>query len=445
MRAGLADGSVRVVIGTHALAAEGVRFADLGLVVIDEEQRFGARQKERLRALRQGVHVLTLSATPIPRTLQAALAGLVDLSVIATPPVRRRPPRTFIMPFDPVVVREGLRREHGRGGQSFVVCPRIRDLQPMAGQLAASAPELDVVIAHGRMKGAVLDEIMVRFAAGAHDVLLTTDIIEAGLDIPNANTMLIWHADRFGLAQLHQLRGRVGRGVRQAATYLLTDPDARLAPATEQRLRTFEALEGLGAGFAVGERDLDLRGAGDLLGAEQAGHVRLIGTQLFQQLFARALHRARGDAPPDERPVELHLGIPFVVPADYVPEPDVRIGLYRRLIALGSEAEVEAFEAEVADRFGPPPEPVRHLIGLARLRQRCRAAGIARLEAGPRGIAVEFWDVDAARRRYPARESRDPELRWRGDRLVCAKASAHPEQRLGAAGDLLTRLEQGRR
>ena len=445
VRAGLADGSVRVVVGTHALASEGVRFADLGLVVIDEEQRFGARHKERLRALRNGVHVLTLTATPIPRTLQAALAGLVDLSVIATPPVRRRPPRTLVVPFDPVVMRDALRREHQRGGQSFVVCPRIRDLEPMAGRLAELAPELDVVIAHGRMQAALLDELMVRFAAGAHDVLLTTDIVEAGLDIPNANTMLIWRADRFGLAQLHQLRGRVGRGARQASAYLLTDPDAPLAPATEQRLRTFEALEGLGAGFAVGERDLDVRGAGDVLGADQAGHGRLIGTELFQQLFARALHNARGDALPDQQPVELHLGIPFAVPEDYVPEPDVRIGLYRRLAALASEAEVEEFADEVADRFGPPPEPVRHLIGLARLRQRCRAGGIARLEAGPKGIAVDFRDGDAARQHRRIECPAGSELHWRGDRLVCANSTVTPEQRLRAAHALLDRLQQSSR
>jgi transcription-repair coupling factor (superfamily II helicase) len=445
VRAGLADGSVRVVIGTQALAAEGVRFADLGLLIIDEEQRFGAQQKERLRSLRQGVHVLTLSATPIPRTLQGALAGLMDVSVIATPPVRRRAGRTFVMPFDPVVVRQALRREHQRGGQSFVVCPRIQDLQPIADRLAELAPELDVVSAHGRMKGAVLDELMVRFAAGAHDVLLTTDIIEAGLDIPNANTMLVWRADRFGLAQLHQLRGRVGRGARQGSTYLLTDPDATLAPATEQRLRTLEALEGLGAGFAVGARDLDLRGAGDLLGADQAGHVRLIGTGLYQRLLARALERARGQAPADDHPVELRLGIPVVIPDGYVPEQEVRIELYRRLSTVAGEAAVEEFALELADRFGPPPEPVRHLIGLARLRQRCRGLGVARLEAGPKGIAVQFRDPGAARRQLSSFEGRAPDLAWRDDRLVCTRPTATPDQRLEAVSELLTRLERSSR
>jgi transcription-repair coupling factor (superfamily II helicase) len=282
---------------------------------------------------------------------------------------------------------------------------------------------------------------MVRFAAGAHDVLLTTDIVEAGLDIPNANTMLIWRADRFGLAQLHQLRGRVGRGARQAWTYLLTDPDAALAPATLQRLRTFEALEGLGAGFAVGERDLDLRGAGDLLGADQAGHVRLIGTELYQQLLVRALHRARGDGVADRQPIELHLGVPFAIPANYVPEPDVRIGLYRRLADLTSEAEVEEFGDEIADRFGPPPESVRHLIGLARLRQRCGALGIARLEAGRKGIAIEFHEGLAPRHR-PIECPPDAQLHWRGDRLVCTHSSATAEARLRAVDALVDRLAE---
>jgi transcription-repair coupling factor (superfamily II helicase) len=275
---GLARGTIDVVIGTHKLASKGVKFHDLGLVIIDEEQRFGLEQKQALRALQPGAHVLTLTATPIPRTLQEALIGIMNLSVIAEAPVRRQPIRTFILPFDPVVVREALLRERNRGGQSFFVCPRIADLEPMTRRLGELAPELDVVVAHGRMKADVLDAAMVAFADGAHDVLLTTNIIEAGLDIPAANTILVWRPDRFGLADLHQLRGRVGRGRIRAVAYLLSDPDAPLAPATRQRLQTLEALEGLGAGLAIGRHDLDRRGAGDLLGADQAGHVRLIGT-----------------------------------------------------------------------------------------------------------------------------------------------------------------------
>ena len=298
-----------------------------------------------------------------------------------------------------------------------------------------------MALAHGRMKGEVLDEIMVGFAAGAHDVLLTTDIVEAGLDIPNANTMLVWRPDRFGLAQLHQLRGRVGRGARQAAIYLLADPDAPLAPATEQRLRTLEAMEGLGAGFAIGVHDLDLRGAGDLLGSDQAGHLRLIGTGLYQRLLTGALARARGETPADDRPTELHLGIAAMIPTDYVPEPEVRIGLYRRFAELTDDVSVADLDEEIADRFGPPPEEVRQLIELSRLRQRCRRAGIARLEAGPKGIAVEFRDPARVRERL----ANDPDLHWRGERLVWRTDGRSRGERVRAAHELLDRLPRSTR
>jgi transcription-repair coupling factor (superfamily II helicase) len=421
VRSGIADGSVRIAIGTQALLSEQVRFADLGLVIIDEEQRFGARQKEQVRDLRNGVHVLTLTATPIPRTLQSALVGLQDISVIATPPVRRRPVRTFVTPFDPAVVLEALRREAQRGGQSFFVCPRIQDLQPMAERLARLVPDVDVVVAHGRMKTDALDEIMVRFAAGAHDVLLTTNIIESGLDIPNANTMLVWRADRFGLAQLHQLRGRVGRGARRAAIYLLSDPEKPLPPATEQRLRTLEALEGLGAGFAIGARDLDLRGAGDLLGQEQAGYVRMIGTELFQRLLRRALSRVRGEADPIDCRLDVALDTPALIPADYVPEPEIRIALYRRLLELSDAAEVAAFAEELVDRFGPMPAPAEALVGFADVRRRCCALGIVRLEAGPKAVALEFQDEAALRRAAADLGAQDADLRVRDRRLIIAR------------------------
>jgi transcription-repair coupling factor (superfamily II helicase) len=441
VRSGIADGSVRIAIGTQALLSEQVRFADLGLVIIDEEQRFGARQKERLRRLRDGVHVLTLTATPIPRTLQAVLVGLQDVSVIATPPVRRRPVRTFVTPFDPAVVLEALRREAQRGGQSFFVCPRIQDLQPMADRLARLVPELDVVVAHGRMKTDALDEIMVRFAAGAHDVLLTTNIIESGLDIPNANTMLVWRADRFGLAQLHQLRGRVGRGARRAAIYLLADPGRPLPSATEQRLRTLEALEGLGAGFAIGARDLDLRGAGDLLGEEQAGYVRVIGTELFQRLLRRALHRVRGEADPIDCRLEVALDTAALIPADYVPEPEIRIALYRRLLELTDAAEVAAFAEELVDRFGPMPPSAEALVGLADLRRRCCALGIVRLEAGPKAVALEFEDDAALRRAAADLGARGADLLVRDRRLIVARDPDGPRLDLPHLRHFLDRVE----
>ncbi len=282
---GLASGEVRVVVGAQGIASEGVRFARLGLVVIDEEQRFGEADEARLAGLRQGdeaVHALAMTATPIPRTLQGALVGLRDVSVIATAPVRRQPTRTFVLPWDLPVAREALLREHRRGGQSFVVVPRIGDMNDMAAKLAEAVPELRVVQAHGRMRADALEEAVVGFSDGEGDVLLATNIIEAGLDIPRANTMLVLGAERFGLAQLHQLRGRVGRGQRRGSVYLMTDPGRRLAPATRQRLRTIEALSGLGAGVAISAADFDQRGAGDLFGEKRAGHVRTIGTELYQ-------------------------------------------------------------------------------------------------------------------------------------------------------------------
>jgi transcription-repair coupling factor (superfamily II helicase) len=293
------------------------------------------------------------------------------------------------------------------------------------------------------MKGAALDEIMMRFAAGAHDVLLTTNIIEAGLDIPNANTMLVWRADRFGLAQLHQLRGRVGRGARRAAIYLLTDPEKPLPATTQQRLRTLEALEGLGAGFAVGARDLDLRGAGDLVGEEQAGYVRVIGTEPFQRLLRRALCRVRGDADPMESRLELQLGTPALIPVDYVPEPEIRIALYRRLLALTDRAEVTEFAEELVDRFGRMPAPVEALIGLADLRRRCCALGILRLEAGPKAVAIEFQDDAALRRAAAHLGATGAGIRVRQRRLIVPRGTEGREVDLPALQLLLEQVARG--
>ncbi|HEY0523566.1 MAG TPA: TRCF domain-containing protein [Stellaceae bacterium] len=443
VKKGLADGGIRIAIGTHALAGKGVAFKDLGLLVIDEEQRFGTKQKQMLRALgKAGVHVLTLTATPIPRTLQAALVGLQELSVIATPPVRRQPIRTFVMPFDPVVVREALRRERARGGQSFVVCPHIDDIEPMAERLAALAPELEILCAHGRMPADRLDQIIVGFADGRGDVLLATNIIETGLDVPAANTILVWRADRFGLAQLHQLRGRVGRGRVRAACYLMTDPQAKVAAATEKRLRTLESLDRLGAGFAISARDLDLRGAGDLVGSDQAGHMKLIGIDLYQHILEGALAVARGEPQPEDRQPELRLGVKLTVPAEYVPEEELRIGLYRRVAELRRPEEVDELAAEIEDRFGTPPDAVRRVLAAARLRLACHAFGIFRLEAGPQAIALTFQG-DSGKRQGVAKavEASGGTLRWRGERLIAAVPTAEPEERLKAVERLLASLD----
>jgi transcription-repair coupling factor (superfamily II helicase) len=387
VKRGLADGSVRVVIGTQMVAGKGVAFQDLALVIIDEEQRFGAADKAKLRALAADAHVLTLTATPIPRTLQTALVGLQDLSLITTPPARRLPIRTNVASWAPELVRPALLREKKRGGQSFVVVPRIEDMAPMAGKLRALVPNLSIREAHGKMPAAGIDEEMIRFASGDGDILLATNIIEAGLDIPRANTMLIWRADRFGLAQLHQLRGRVGRGRVRGNLLLLTEPDAAIAPATLKRLRTLEALDQLGAGFAISARDLDLRGAGELLGDEQAGHMKLIGLGLYQHLLEQALRVARGERVDDWMP-ELHLGTGGRLPESWIPEEEVRINLYARLARLASAAELDAWAEELEDRFGTLPPEAATLLAVARIRQLAREAGIARIDAGPAAIAL---------------------------------------------------------
>jgi transcription-repair coupling factor (superfamily II helicase) len=440
VKKGLASGETRIVVGTHALAGRGVTFKDLGLLIVDEEQRFGAAQKEKLKALGRNVHVLTLTATPIPRTLQAAMVGLKDLSVIATPPARRQPVRTFLTSFDPVSVRTALLRERQRGGQSFVVCPRIEDIEPMRARLGEIAPELQVVAVHGKMPAETIDAAMVDFADGVGDVLLATNIIESGLDVPRANTILIWRPDRFGLAQLHQLRGRVGRGRSRGTAYLMTESDADLGTATERRLRALESFDRFGAGFAISGRDLDLRGSGDLVGEEQAGHVKLIGPGLYRHLLERALATARGEAPEEDWTPAIRLGLAAAIPESYIPEPEIRIGLHARLARMGPDEDPDEFAEELADRFGPLPEEVANLMALASLRREARALGIERLDAGPQAIAASFragMDLPSLAARVTAAGE---EMVWRGERLVWQHPTETPEERRAAAARFLRLL-----
>ena len=431
VKAGLADGSIRVVVGTGAVAGKASIYADLGLVVIDEEQRFGAADKTRLRDLGAG-HVLTLSATPIPRTLQNALIGLQQLSIIATPPARRQPIRTQIGAFDPETVRTALLRERGRGGQSFVVVPRIEDMAPLAAQLAKLVPELELVEAHGKMPAAELDDAMVRFACGDGDVLLATNIIEAGLDVPRANTMVIWRADRFGLSQLHQLRGRVGRGSRRGQVLLLTDPEHKIAARTLKRLRTLEAFDRLGAGFAIAGRDLDMRGAGDLLGEAQAGHMKLIGVDLYQFLLASAVRAARGEDVERWTP-ELHLGLEGRLPAEWIPDEELRVTLYTRLARLADPEEIEHFAEELEDRFGVPPPEAITLLTVARIRAGAKAAHIARVDAGPAAIAL-------TPRRDFAGDAGAAGLEEKGGRWLCKERIEDAAERLHRVAELLAEL-----
>ena len=377
------------------VAAADTRFADLGLMIIDEEQKFGAALKDQLRGLAVDGHLLTLTATPIPRTLQAAMVGIQDVSVIASPPARRRPIRTFLAPFDAASLRTALMREKRRGGQSFVVVPRIEDIAPLAERLAKLTPELSVRIAHGGLSADEADAVMVGFADGEGDVLLATNIIESGLDVPRANTMIVWRPDRFGLSQLHQLRGRVGRGRTQGVAYLLSDPEDDLSDATRARLSTLEAFDRLGSGLAISARDLDLRGGGDLVGEDQAGHVKMIGAALYQRLLERAVRVARGEIEAGEWTPDLVLGEAGSIPVDYVPDAVTRIGLYGRLARMEALDEIDAFEEELEDRFGAIPDQAATLLVLARLQALARAADVRQVRAGPKGVALTLTPLTA--------------------------------------------------
>ena len=395
-RDGMARGTVDIVIGTHALLAKGIRFQNLGLLIIDEEQHFGVTHKERLKQLRTDIHVLTLTATPIPRTLQLSLTGVRDLSIIGTPPVDRLAIRTYVSEFDSVTLREALLREHYRGGQSFYVVPRISDLPEIEEFLKAQLPELSYVVAHGQMAAGELDDRMNAFYDGKFDVLLATTIVESGLDIPTANTMVVHRADMFGLAQLYQIRGRVGRSKTRAYAYLTTKPKARLTPAAEKRLRVLSSLDTLGAGFTLASQDLDIRGAGNLLGEEQSGQMRDVGFELYQSMLEEAIAKIRagemeGLSEADEQwAPQINLGVPVLIPEDYVPDLDVRLGLYRRLSSLTTKVELEGFAAELIDRFGKLPKEVNTLLLVVRIKAMCKRAGISRLDGGPKGATVQF-------------------------------------------------------
>jgi transcription-repair coupling factor (superfamily II helicase) len=395
VRAGLADGSISIVIGTHALMAKSVTFSDLGLLIVDEEQHFGVAHKERLKQLKADVHVLTLTATPIPRTLQLALTGVRDLSLITTPPVDRLAVRTFIMPFDSLVIKEAIAREKFRGGQIFCVVPRIEDLDPMAARLREIVPDVRTIMAHGRLSPTELERVMTEFGEGKYDILLATNIVESGLDMPAVNTLIIYRADMFGLAGLYQLRGRVGRGKQRGYAYLTWPVHHRLSAAAEKRLEVMQTLDTLGAGFTLASHDLDLRGAGNLLGDEQSGHIREVGIELYQQMLEDAVNAIRAEGK-RQKPVErdwtpnINLGLPVLIPETYVSDLPVRLGLYRRIGALQNDAESEALAAELVDRFGKLPPEVENLLETVALKRACREAGVEKLDAGPKGMVISF-------------------------------------------------------
>ena len=395
VKKGLAEGTVDIVIGTHALLGKNIKFKDLGLIVVDEEQHFGVAHKERLKQLRAEVHVLTLTATPIPRTLQLALSGVREMSIIATPPVDRLAVRTFVSPFDPVTVREALLRERYRGGQAFYICPRIEDLAGAKDFLDRHVPEVRVAVAHGQMPARILEDVMSAFYDGKFDVLLSTTIVESGLDIPTANTLIVHRADMFGLAQIYQLRGRVGRSKLRAYA-LLTLPAARkITPQAERRLKVLQSLDTLGAGFQLASHDLDIRGAGNLLGDEQSGHIKEVGYELYQQMLEEAVisMKAGITAPaPDRWSPQITIGTPVLIPEDYVTDLPVRLALYRRLAEIEDDRAIEAFAAELVDRFGPLPDEVEYLLQVVAIKSLCRRANVERIEAGPKGAVLGFRD-----------------------------------------------------
>ncbi|PHS28762.1 MAG: transcription-repair coupling factor [Robiginitomaculum sp.] len=391
-REGLASGQTDIVIGTHALLGKQIKFRDLSLMIIDEEQHFGVRHKEQLKALRADVHVLTLTATPIPRTLQMALSGIRELSLIATPPVDRLAVRTYVAPFDEVTVREALLRERFRGGQSFFVVPRILDLDEIEQFLRNSVPEVSYIVAHGQMNPSDLEDIMTAFYEGRYDVLLSTTIIESGLDIPTANTLIVHRADRFGLSQLYQLRGRVGRSKVRGYAYLTIPAKFKITKTAEARLKVLSSLDTLGAGFMLASHDLDLRGGGNLLGEEQSGQIRDVGVELYQAMLEEAVAEMKtGDAQSDsEWTPQINTGVSVLIPDHYVPDLDVRLQLYRRLAGTESAEEREAFAAELIDRFGPLPDEAKHLLSVMQIKALCKKAGIEKADAGPKGVVLTF-------------------------------------------------------
>jgi transcription-repair coupling factor (superfamily II helicase) len=446
VKKGLTDGSIDVVVGTHALLGKAIKFRDLGLLIVDEEQHFGVSHKERLKQLRAEVHVLTLSATPIPRTLQLALTGVRELSIIASPPVDRLAVRTFVAPHDPLMIREALLRERYRGGQAFYVVPRIEDLAGVKDFLEKSVPEMKVAVAHGQMAPSIIEDIISAFYDGKYDILLSTTIVESGLDIPNANTLIVHRADMFGLAQLYQLRGRVGRSKLRAYALFTLPAQQKITAQAEKRLTVLQSLETLGAGFQLASHDLDIRGAGNLLGEEQSGHIKEVGFELYQSMLEEAIVNLKAGIaePPAERwSPQITIGMPVLIPEDYVADLPVRLSLYRRLGDLDTDDEIENFAAELRDRFGVLPDEVRYLFKVAAIKAYCRRANVEKVDAGPKGAVISFRDNKFAQpdRLVSFIRQHGQAARVRPDmKVVFFQDWETPEERLKGTGEILRQL-----
>ena len=450
IKVGLADGTVDIVVGTHALLAQGINIKNLGLLIVDEEQHFGVVHKERLKQMRAEVHVLTLSATPIPRTLQMALTGVRDMSIIATPPVDRLAVRTFVLPFDGVVIREAILRERFRGGQTFYVVPRLADIDGLIERLKSLIPEITTAVAHGQMSPTALEDVMNAFADGKYDVLLSTNIIESGLDMPRVNTIVIHRADMFGLSQLYQLRGRVGRAKQRGYAYLTLPSENKPTAAAMKRLDVMQTLDSLGAGFSLASHDLDIRGAGNLLGDEQSGHIKEVGVELYQNLLEEAVTAARAGAANEktaeqsqEWSPQINTGAAVLIPDTYVKDLGARMSLYRRIATLSDRAEIDAFAAELIDRFGELPAEVENLLDVVSIKVLCRISNIEKVDAGPKGATVSLRNnifpnpgglVD-----FIARSSGTAKLRP-DQKIVFIRPWETPQERIKGLQSLLTQI-----
>ncbi|RPJ03801.1 MAG: DEAD/DEAH box helicase, partial [Deltaproteobacteria bacterium] len=384
------EGKVDIVIGTHRLLQKDVTFRDLGLVVVDEEHRFGVSHKEKLKQLRKLVDVMTLTATPIPRTLQMAISGIRDLSLIQTAPENRLAIRTFVVRYDDEVIREAILREFQRGGQVFFVHNRVQNIHAVATHLKRLLPEASLAVAHGQMKEKELEKVMFEFVRREHNLLVCTSIIESGLDIPTANTILINHAERFGLADLYQLRGRVGRGSHQAYAYLLVPGDLTLSGDAMKRLRAIQELSELGSGFKLALHDLEIRGAGNLLGSSQSGHVHAVGFEYYTHLMEKAIKELKGEEVIEEITPEIHFHLPAFIPENYVEEPAERLSLYRRLSFSRSDDDVEKIAQELVDRFGKIPEEAGHLLEVIKVKILLTRLSIRKFEETPSSLVITF-------------------------------------------------------
>lgn len=421
----LATGEIDIVIATHAVFSDSLKFSDLGLLIVDEEQHFGVKQKEKLKSLKKDVHVLTLTATPIPRTLQLALTGVREMSLITTPPIDRLAVRTFVMPYDGVTIREAILREYYRGGQTFYVCPRLDEIEKIKLQLAVLVPEIKVIVAHGQMPASTLEDVMTDFYDRRYDVLLSTNIVESGIDIPNANTLIIHRSDLFGLSQLYQLRGRIGRSKTQGYAYFTLDPDKDITPNAKKRLDIMQTLDTLGAGFTLASHDMDIRGTGNIVGEAQSGHIREVGVELYQQLLQEAILILRAEqastAPHiKEWSPQINLGVSVMISEAYVRDLGVRLGLYRRAADLETRTEIDAFAAELVDRFGPLPEEVKNLLLTIEIKAFCRQADIEKVDAGSKGVVITFRN----------HTFKNPDKLWTYLQNPQAKAKIRPDQRV---------------